>query len=161
MQADTKALHKVLAMRNVTYQHNHGRPMSVSATAQLLSNTLYNKRFFPYYTFNLVAGLDEQGRGAVYNYDAIGSYERSGYFCQGSGKGLIQPVLDNQLKADSPLLLPARNDLTSLPMEKALDLVKDAFVSAGERDIYTGDRVEIMIITKDGIKKDELMLKLD
>jgi len=22
------------------------------------------------------------GRGAVYNYDAIGSYERSGYFCQ-------------------------------------------------------------------------------
>jgi 20S proteasome subunit beta 6 len=46
-------------------------------------------------------------------------------------------------------------------MEKALDLVKDAFVSAGERDIYTGDRVEIMIITKEGIQKDELMLKLD
>jgi len=28
-------------------------------------------------TFGLAAG-----RGAVYNYDAIGSYERSGYFCQ-------------------------------------------------------------------------------
>lgn len=44
----------------------------------------------------------------MYNYDAIGSYERSGYFCQGSGKELIQPVLDNQLKAASPLLLPAQ-----------------------------------------------------
>jgi hypothetical protein len=43
------------------YQHNHGKPMSVSATAQLLSNTLYYKRFFPFYTFNLCAGLDEQG----------------------------------------------------------------------------------------------------
>lgn len=61
MQADAKALHKVLQMKNVMYHHNHARNMSVSAVAQLLSNTLYNKRFFPYYTFNLVAGLDEQG----------------------------------------------------------------------------------------------------
>lgn len=48
------------------------------------------------------------GRGAVYSYDAIGSYERTGYSCQGSGKDLIQPVLDNQLKAASPLLVPPR-----------------------------------------------------
>jgi 20S proteasome subunit beta 6 len=44
----------------------------------------------------------------VYTYDAIGSYERTGYSCQGSGKDLIQPVLDNQLKAASPLLVPPR-----------------------------------------------------
>lgn len=161
MQADIKALHKMLQSRNVMYQHNHQRPLSVSATAQLLSNTLYYKRFFPYYTFNLVAGLDEEGKGAVYNYDAIGSYERSGYFCQGSGKELIQPVLDNQLAADSPLLVPPRKTLTSLPQDQALDLVKAAFVAAGERDIYTGDTVEILIITKEGIRKDSLSLKLD
>ena len=44
----------------------------------------------------------------MYTYDAIGSYERVGYSCQGSGKELIQPVLDNQLKAASPLVLPPR-----------------------------------------------------
>ena len=69
----------------VMFQHNHRKPISCPAMAQLLSNTLYYKRFFPYYTFNLCAGLDAQGKGAVYSYDAIGSYERCGFSCQGSG----------------------------------------------------------------------------
>lgn len=64
-QADMKTLHKMLLARNVTYQHSHNKPMSVVASAQLLSNTLYYKRFFPYYTFNLCAGLDEEGAGRV------------------------------------------------------------------------------------------------
>jgi hypothetical protein len=35
--------------------------MSVSAAAQLMSVTLYSRRFFPYYAFCMVAGLDEKG----------------------------------------------------------------------------------------------------
>jgi hypothetical protein len=63
MQADMKTLHKHLVAKHVMYQYNHNKPMSVSAAAQLLSNTLYYKRFFPYYTFNLCAGLDSEGEG--------------------------------------------------------------------------------------------------
>lgn len=57
-----RTLHKVMQSRNVMFQHNHNKPMSCKATAQLLSNTLYHKRFFPYFTFNLCAGLDEEGK---------------------------------------------------------------------------------------------------
>lgn len=48
------------------------------------------------------------GKGCVFTYDAVGSYERTGYSAQGTGSTLIMPVLDNQLKSPSPLLLPAR-----------------------------------------------------
>jgi len=160
-QADFQTLQKLLTARQVMYQHSHNKPMSCPAMAQLLGNTLYYKRFFPYYTFNLLGGLDGEGKGCVYSYDAIGSFERVGYSCQGSGKDLIQPVLDNQLKAASPLLIPPKSSVTSLSLEDALDLVKDAFAAAGERDIYTGDAVEIFIITKDGIKTEEMQLKKD
>ena len=39
-----------------------GKKMSSSAAAQLLSVTLYYRRFFPYYAFNMIAGLDENGK---------------------------------------------------------------------------------------------------
>jgi 20S proteasome subunit beta 6 len=161
MQADRQALHKNISSRHVMYQFNHRKPMSANAVAQLLSTTLYYKRFFPYYTFNLCCGLDEEGKGAIYSYDAIGSFERVGFGCQGSGKDLIQPVLDEQLKAGHPLALPEQQWLSSLPLDVAIDLVKDAFVSAGERDIYTGDDVEILIMTKEGIRTECLELKKD
>lgn len=106
MQADRQALHKTLHSRHVMYQFNHRRPMSTGAVAQLLSNTLYNRRFFPLYTFNLCCGLNEEGQGAIHTYDAVGSHELVGYSCQGSGRELMQPVLDSQLKAASPLVLP-------------------------------------------------------
>ncbi len=67
----------------------------------------------------------------MYTYDAIGSYERTGYSCQGSGQALIMPVLDNQLKAESPLLFPPRSSATPLTEAEAIDLVKDCFASAG------------------------------
>lgn len=67
----------------------------------------------------------------MFTYDAIGSYERTNYSCQGSGQALIMPVLDNQLKAVSPLLHPPRSSATPLSEAEALDLVKDCFASAG------------------------------
>ena len=54
------------------------------------------------------------GKGCVFTYDAVGSYEKVGYSAQGSGSTLIMPFLDNQLKSPSPLLLPAQVCLSVL-----------------------------------------------
>lgn len=45
--------------------------------------------------------------------------------------------------------------------EEALNLVKDAFTAAGERDIYTGDEIIYNIIKKDGIKTGVVQLRKD
>ncbi|EEC83927.1 hypothetical protein EE612_045519 [Oryza sativa] len=160
-QGDVKALQRNLAAKELLYEHNHNKKMSCPAMAQLLSNTLYYKRFFPYYAFNVLGGLDSEGKGCVFTYDAVGSYERTGYSAQGTGAALMMPVLDNQLKSPSPLLLPARDAVTPLSQSDAVDLVKDVFASATERDIYTGDKLEIVVINSAGSHREFIELRKD
>lgn len=48
-----------------------------------------------------------------------------------------------------------------LSKEKALQLVKDAFISAAERDITTGDSVLIHVIDRTGVKEHRFPLRRD
>ena len=43
------------------YEHEHHKKMKTSAIAAMLSTVLYYRRFFPYYTYNILAGLDDEG----------------------------------------------------------------------------------------------------
>jgi len=156
MQAEATTLRKVLNYKMVMYQHKHNKQMGVAAAAQMLSNTLYYKRFFPYYAFNVLGGVDEEGHGHIYGYDAVGSFQRIPYGVAGSGSALVTSLFDNQFG-----FLTQQKNKKDLSLEETLDLVRDAFTCCGERDIYTGDSVDIHIITKDGIRHETFLLKKD
>ena len=134
--------------------------MSVKACAQRLSTILYGKRFFPYYVHAILGGLDEEGKGALYSYDPVGSYEREQCRAAGAASSLIMPFLDNQVNFKNQydpdsgrgLALEARK-VAALSRNEVEQLVRDAFSSAVERHIEVGDGLQMLVVTKDGIEE--------
>jgi 20S proteasome subunit beta 6 len=106
----------------------------------------------------LVAGLDKNGKGVVYGYDAIGSYGSDKALAQGSGAHMILPFLDAEVSGYNN---PNHSKKAPLTPERGVELVYEAFRAAAERDIYTGDKLEIIILTKDGAKKEWRQLRRD
>jgi 20S proteasome subunit beta 6 len=78
------------------YHSAHNRPIALSSAARLIQTLLYRKRLFPYYVYTIVAGLDAEGKGAIYGFDPVGSYERLQSVAGGAASSLITPFLDNQ-----------------------------------------------------------------
>lgn len=96
------------------------------------------------------------GKGAVYSYDPVGSFEREEHRAGGSAAALIQPFLDNQVGFKNQ-----HGQKQPLSLAAAISLAKDAFTSATERDIHTGDCLEIWVITKEGVQLEKYPLKKD
>ena len=74
-----------------TPSNNGGSVASTQAISQLLSTVLYRRRFFPYYTFNIIAGINEKGDGVCYSYDAVGCTEPLSYGTTGTASSFIEP----------------------------------------------------------------------
>jgi 20S proteasome subunit beta 6 len=166
--ADGQALKERLDSIVKVYRYQHGKPITVNACAQRLSTILYSKRFFPYYAYAILGGLDEEGRGALYSYDPVGSYEREQCRAAGAASSLIMPFLDNQVNFKNQYIPGSgeghaleRRTPAPLPQDTVEELVRDAFTSAVERHIEVGDGLQMMIITKDGIQESYTPLKKD
>lgn len=143
--ADGNMFVKKVKQRLEWYRHAHSKDMSLKAIARLIQTMLYAKRFFPYYVYNILGGIEEDGTGAVYSFDPVGSYERETCRAAGAAQALVQPFLDNQIyfKNQKPVSGPHP---THLPLQRVIALVTDSFTSATERHIEVGDGLEIYVV---------------
>ncbi|KAG8444346.1 hypothetical protein GDO86_009508 [Hymenochirus boettgeri] len=155
--ADCLTLTKIIEARLKMYKHSNNKTMTSGAIAAMLSTILYSRRFFPYYVYNIIGGLDEEGKGAVYSFDPVGFISERCLQAGGSASAMLQPLLDNQIGYKN---MPNAEQVP-LTLEKAIKLVKDVFISATERDVYTGDSLKISIVTKEGIREESLSLRKD
>ncbi|KAJ2944184.1 hypothetical protein O0L34_g18162 [Tuta absoluta] len=154
---DALALTRLLSARIQMYLYEHNKTMSTPAAAQMLSTVLYYKRFFPYVVNSVLAGLDDDGKGCVYSYDYVGHCESSKFCAAGSSGAQLQPLLDNQIAMSNQ-----QNAIeTPITQERAVTLLKDSFIGAAERDMYTGDYIYILKITANGIQEEKFELRKD
>ncbi|GAA5876876.1 hypothetical protein JCM8547_002412 [Rhodosporidiobolus lusitaniae] len=150
---DATNLVKRLKQRLEWYHHTHNEVPSLKSIARLVQTMLYGKRFFPYYTYVILAGIDRDGTGAVYSFDPVGSYERESCRAYGSAQSLVQPFLDNMVykknqvpPPDAPPPVPGQRP--EFVLDEVLALMTDAFTGATERHIEVGDSVEFLVIEK-------------
>jgi 20S proteasome subunit beta 6 len=96
--ADGLKFFREVKSASAKYKHKTSMEICVSSLAQLVSNKLYSHRFFPYYTFNIIAGYDpKKQEGVVYSYDPVGSFQAEYQKVSGCGAAIIQPFLDSKV----------------------------------------------------------------
>jgi proteasome beta subunit len=117
-----------------------GRPISVRSAAKLMSNLLFNQRLAPLITQTIVGGIDDEGV-SLYVLDVLGSVMPDKYAVVGSGTEIAIGVLEEGYKED-------------MTMKDAKDLVVRSIKSAISRDIMSGDGIDSLLITKDGINEE-------
>jgi len=146
--ADGNMFVKKVRQRLEWYRHAHEKDMSIRAIARLIQTMLYSRRFFPYYVYNILGGIEDDGSGAVYSFDPVGSYEREACRAAGAAQSLVQPFLDNQIyfKNQTPAPGAPNPDPASLSLSTVLSLVIDSFTSATERHIEVGDGLEMFVV---------------
>jgi proteasome beta subunit len=144
---DAQQLARILTVECNLYQIRRSRPITVGATATLLSNYLNQNRYFPYYVQLLVGGIDETGP-SVYSVDAMGgATKEEEIVATGSGSPMAYGVLEDRF-------VPGMNEYD------AIDLAIRGLKSAMKRDAGSGEGIHIVVITKDKYEElDEDKLK--
>ncbi len=122
------------------YSMDVGRPISVRSAAKLMSNILFNRRYAPLITQTIVAGLDNEGP-TLYVLDVLGSLIPDKYAVVGSGTEIAVGVLEEGYKED-------------MKIKEAKELVTRSIKSAISRDVMSGDGIDFLIITKEGITEE-------
>ncbi|HDJ04769.1 MAG TPA: archaeal proteasome endopeptidase complex subunit beta [Candidatus Bathyarchaeota archaeon] len=119
------------------------RPIGVRAAAKVMSNLLFSRRLVPLLTQTIVGGVDDEGP-SLYVLDVLGSVIPDKYAAVGSGAEIALGVLEEGYK-------------DGLTIEEGKELVVRAIKSAVSRDAMSGDGIDFIIITKNGIKEESML----
>jgi proteasome beta subunit len=140
LMGDMQILAKEMEAQANLYSMDVGRKISVRSAAKLMANVLFNRRYAPLITQTIVGGLDEEGP-SIYVLDVLGSLLPDKYAVVGSGTEIAIGVIEEGYKE-------------TLTAEQAKDLVTRAIKSAISRDSMSGDGIDFLIITKEGVAEE-------
>ena len=137
---------QILAREAAAYASLHSlecrRPITVSAVAKVMANLLFERRLFPLLTQTIIGGVDDEGPH-LYVLDPLGSVIPDKFASVGSGAEIATGILETEYREN-------------LNVEEAKNLVLRSIKAAVARDIQSGDGVDFLVITNDGMKEESI-----
>lgn len=138
--SDAQYLVKILKAEIQIYETERGREMMSSKVGNLLARVMYGqfRTGFPYYVGLILAGVDSLG-AHVYNLDGSGAISDEPFTSTGSGSPYAYGSFETLYEED-------------MDEEQGKKVGLLALRAAIIKDIATGDGIDAVVITKDGVK---------
>jgi proteasome beta subunit len=130
---------EALAYMNI-YRYERGRAGNVKNAAKLIASLLSSRRLFPYLAQTIIAGVDN-GKPELFVMDPIGSVLEDKFAAVGTGAEVAMGVLEAEYR-------------DGMSLEEARPLILRSIRTALARDISSGDGVDLLIISHEGIKEE-------
>lgn len=145
LMGDIGFLVKILRTEAKYYELQFNREIRTRSLAKLLSVILYSHKWFPMLTEIVVGGYDED-KASLYVLDPVGSILEERYVALGSGAQLALGYIEPRYRED-------------LSLEEAEKLAVEAIKTVFERDVLSGDGVDLLVFTKQGYNLKEYLYK--
>lgn len=114
------------------------RDIPPNSVAKMMSNMMYERRYFPLLTQVIVGGVVDSP--VIYTLDPLGSVLPDEYAAVGTGAEMALGVLDPQFEK-------------GMGEQDATDLAIKSVRAGTMRDSFSGDGIDLMVINENGISE--------
>jgi len=136
LSSDFQTLVRTIQAYANLYSLEAKKPISTRAAAKLMSTILFSRKWLPLITETIVAGVDSAGP-QLYTLDLVGSLIEDDFAAVGTGAKVAIGVLESKYKKN-------------ITLEEGKELALLAVKTASERDIASGEGVDILTIDESG-----------
>jgi len=147
LYGDVSGLIRILQADVSAYKLVANSPVTIRSIARRLSVLMYSYKWFPFFVETLVGGVESDGTPRLYVLDPLGSVLEEDYTAVGSGATIALGILESAYKQ-------------GITVEEAEKLAISAVRTAIGRDIGSGDGIDVVTITSNGVRERSITLRI-
>lgn len=149
LQSDTQTLHQLLVFKHNMYKLREERNIKPATFAELVSSTLYEKRFGPYFVSPVIAGLQPDMTPYLAGTDSIGAIETAhDFMVAGTAPNSLLGMCESMWQPD-------------LEPEDLFETISQCLLSGVDRDALSGWGGIVYVITEDKVITRTLRGRMD
>jgi 20S proteasome subunit beta 3 len=150
LATDVLTLSDEFRLKHNMYKMREERKMEPETFANLVSSTLYEKRFGPYFVGPIVAGINgKSGKPFICGFDSIGCIDLAkDFIVAGTATEQLYGMCESLWEPD-------------LEPEDLFETISQALLNAQDRDALSGWGSLVYVITKDQVTKRLLKTRQD